>query len=243
MFKKILITTLSTVIVGAVGTSAYNAAVTPKPETEIANIPAPSSEIITPNMAADAVVEETDSEPLDQNQWQGNQGQDTQWQGSQEQGTQELNNQGQGNQWQGSQEQSTQELNNQGQGNQGNGRGGNGKGGNGNRGANQGSSTNADPQNGMVEWVTLHGTVSNYTVPYFTLTSDMGQTLTAQLGDLGFVEEIGFSLQDGDSVIITGYWDASSGFAVGTITLDETGQSFTLRDELGRPLWSGGRTN
>jgi hypothetical protein len=132
---------------------------------------------------------------------------------------------------------------NQEQGTQGQGNRGNGKGGNGNRGASRGNNVNADPQNGVIEWITVHGTVSEYSAPYFSLISDDGEMIAVQLGDLVFVEGLGLYLQDGDSVSITGYWDASGGLAVGMITVDATGQSFTLRDELGRPLWSGGRTS
>ncbi|MEN8171502.1 MAG: hypothetical protein ABFS03_01335 [Chloroflexota bacterium] len=238
MFKKILITTLSTVIVGAAGTSAYNAVVTQKAETGRENIPAVSLEVTAPETAAEKTLEgtsPTDASGLgSENQFFGgqndalNDGQGYQGTGNQGNGNQGIDSQGNGN----------QDIDSQGNGNRGN-----GKGGNGNRGANRGGGENADPQNGLVEWVTFHGTVSDYAAPYFTLTNDDGQTLPAQLGDLGFVEGLGLYLEDGDVVSLTGYWDASGGFAVGIITLDETGQSFTLRDELGRPLWSGGRTN
>jgi len=130
---------------------------------------------------------------------------------------------------------------NQGQESQGQGNRGNGKGGN--RGASQGNNVNANPQNGLIEWIMFHGTVSEYRAPYFTLINDDGEKIPAQLGDLVFIEGLGLYLQDGDRVSIKGYWDASDGFAVGMITLDATGQSFTLRDDFGRPLWSGGRTS
>ncbi|MBE9524498.1 MAG: hypothetical protein IMY76_05330 [Chloroflexi bacterium] len=217
MFKKILITVLSTVVVGAVGTSTYNAFANPNLDAEVESIPDESTEI---NSSDFAPVKEVNSEEqgsdltaLDSEaQFFGNQG--------------DALNQGQG-------------QDTQGQGTQGQGNRGNGKGGNGNRGASRGNDANANPQNGLIEWITLHGTVSNYSAPYFTLISDDGEMISAQLGDLVFVEELGLTLQDGDKVSITGYWDASSGFAVGTITLDASGESFRLRDDLGRPLWSG----
>ncbi len=213
MIKKILITVLSTAIVGAVGASTYNTVIKPNLDAEVESLPVGSTEMTASEMIP-AEEATSDQQPADQValdseiQLFGNQGNTL----------------------------------NQGQESQGQGNRGNGKGGNGNRGASRGNNVNANPQNGLIEWITFHGTVSEYSAPYFTLINDDGEMIPAQLGDLVFVEGLGLYLQDGDRVSITGYWDASGGFAVGMITLDATGQSFTLRDELGRPLWSGGRT-
>jgi hypothetical protein len=96
-----------------------------------------------------------------------------------------------------------------------------------------------NPQNGLTEWVTVQGVVSNYTAPNFTLTTTDGQAIAIQLGNLNYLSTLGLSLKDGDSVTLTGYYDSSGSFAVGTLTLDATGQTFTLRDEAGRPAWRG----
>jgi hypothetical protein len=135
------------------------------------------------------------------------------------------------------------------QGYGGNGRRGNGAAGNGNgAGRWQGSNGNGtagayatpNPQNGFVEWSTFQGVVSSFSPPNFTLVSADGQTISAQLGNQGYVDSLGLTLVDGESVTVIGYWDNSGSLAVGQITLDASGQTFVLRDDLGRPLWGGG---
>jgi len=95
-------------------------------------------------------------------------------------------------------------------------------------------------QNGLTEWTTVQGVVSNYAAPNFTLTTADGQVLAIQLGNLNYVNSLGLIMKDGDSITLTGFYDPSGAFAVGTLTLDATGQTFTLRDEYGRPAWRGG---
>jgi hypothetical protein len=85
----------------------------------------------------------------------------------------------------------------------------------------------------------VQGVVSNYAAPNFTLTTSDGQAIAVQLGNLNYLSTLGLSLKEGDSVTLTGYYDPSGSFAVGTLTLDNTGQTFTLRDESGRPAWRG----
>ncbi len=123
---------------------------------------------------------------------------------------------------------------------QGNGNGGGyGKHG---RNANSNNNVNAtpNPQNGMTELLTFSGTVSNYAAPVFTLTTSDGKTINAQLGNLNYLSSLGLSLTNGEAVTVTGFWDASGSFAVQQITLNSSGQTFSLRDDLGRPLWRGG---
>ncbi|MGB9673976.1 MAG: hypothetical protein ACPL3P_07540 [Anaerolineales bacterium] len=120
--------------------------------------------------------------------------------------------------------------------------------GNGNRRHGQQFNTNGsrdayatpNPQNGMGELLTFSGTVSNFAAPNFTLITSDGQTINAQLGNLNYVSSLGLSLTNGESVTVVGYWDPSGSFAVQKITDETTGQTYTLRDDLGRPLWRGG---
>jgi hypothetical protein len=100
-----------------------------------------------------------------------------------------------------------------------------------------------NPQNGLTEWITLQGVVSNYAAPNFTLTTSEGQAIAVQLGNLNYLSTLGLSLKDTDQVTLTGYYDPSGSFAVGTLTLDATGQTFTFRDESGRPAWRGNGGN
>jgi hypothetical protein len=115
------------------------------------------------------------------------------------------------------------------------------------RGASRGSGTGAgvaDPQAAQKESLTLHGVVSNYAAPNFTLITDDGQSVTVQLGNQRFVSELGIILPEGQAVTLVGFYEAGDLFAASAITLDASGQTYTLRDQAsGRPLWAGGPKN
>jgi hypothetical protein len=129
-----------------------------------------------------------------------------------------------------------------GQGGQGRGAGNGGGGGRGQgaQGQQGGGSGVPNPQNGLTEWVTISGVVSNLAVPDLTLVTDDGQTIVVQLGSASYLSSIGLSLSEGDAVTLNGFYETGGSLAVGSITIDATGQTFTLRDELGRPTWRGG---
>jgi hypothetical protein len=109
------------------------------------------------------------------------------------------------------------------------------------RGSQGGGTGVPAPQNGLTEWVTYSGEVMAYTAPTFTLVTDSGETISAELGNISYVEQLGLVLQVGDQVSVTGFWDVNGGLALKSLTLDATGQTFALRDDLGRPLWAGGK--
>ncbi len=181
MLKKIAIAALSTVVLGAVGMSAYNS---------VAGETAPSA----------AVIEESQIAPaFGAGQGYGN-------------GPVSASGQGQG-----------------------------GKGYHGGRtdwtpGAGDGT---PNPQANVSEWLTLQGTVSNFTLTSFVLEADEG-LIPVQLGNSYFVENLGLTLQPGDRVTVTGFWESPEQFTARQVTLDATGQIFVLREESGRPLWAGG---
>ncbi|MBK8048687.1 MAG: hypothetical protein IPK16_17130 [Anaerolineales bacterium] len=95
----------------------------------------------------------------------------------------------------------------------------------------------AAPQNNFGAWQTLTGTVSKYAAPNFVLTTADGQEIAAQLGNLSFVNQIGLELADGQTVTVVGGTDKSAGFAIKSIIVD--GITYDLRDDAGRPLWTG----
>ena len=115
--------------------------------------------------------------------------------------------------------------------------------GNGNRfgGQNQVQAAVNDPQpqNGLTEWLTYRGTVSDLEAPFFNLRLADGQVIPVELGSLSYLNQLGLSVQNGDNVTVTGFWDANGALTSGQITL-ASGESFSLRDELGRPSWRGG---
>jgi len=112
------------------------------------------------------------------------------------------------------------------------------------RGASQGAGTQTgvpNPQASQNESITLHGVVSNYAAPTFTLITDDGQSIAVQLGNQRFVTDLGIVLQEGDVVTLVGFYETSDSFAASTLTLDASGQIYTLRDQAtGRPIWAGG---
>jgi hypothetical protein len=54
----------------------------------------------------------------------------------------------------------------------------------------------------------------------------------------GWLQEQGFNLAAGDEVQVSGFYENDEFKAV-TITRLSDGQAITLRDEFGRPMWSG----
>ena len=119
---------------------------------------------------------------------------------------------------------------------------GQGNGQSGRPGGAQGDGTGVpSPQNALTEWVSFSGEVTAIALPQFTLLADDGQEIPAELGNISYIEQLGLDLQVGDQVSVIGFWDPNGGFALKSLTLDETGQTFVLRDEYARPLWSGGK--
>lgn len=90
--------------------------------------------------------------------------------------------------------------------------------------------------------VTYTGTVSAYAAPQFTLLTAQGESLLVQLGNQKSLADLGLTLQDGDSVTVTGFIDENGALAVTSLTLDATGETFTFRSGSGGPpAWAGGR--
>lgn len=96
------------------------------------------------------------------------------------------------------------------------------------------------PQNGLTDWVTLQGTISEIANPGFTLLTTDGQSVAVELGNQNYVAGLGLTLAVGDEVTLVGFNDPGGAFTVGQLTLAATGQTFALRNEMGRPLWAGG---
>jgi hypothetical protein len=97
-------------------------------------------------------------------------------------------------------------------------------------------------QAGVEEWLTLTGVVSGVDQTSLTLTTGDGQTLTLELGQPRFWTSQGVELQTGDAIEVLGF-EADEGdglvFQATTITRLSDGATVQLRDADGRPLWSG----
>jgi len=98
------------------------------------------------------------------------------------------------------------------------------------------------PQANVEEWLTLTGVVSSVDQTSLTLISDDGQTLTLELGQPRFWTSQGLELQAGDAVEVLGF-EADEGyglvFQTASITRLSDGATIQLRDADGRPLWAG----
>jgi hypothetical protein len=122
-----------------------------------------------------------------------------------------------------------------------------GQGGSGYRGGQNGSSTgttgagvqqnNADISGAS----TITGTVSAYDLATLTVSTSDGQIVVVQLGNSSYSQTIGFAPQIGQSVTVVGFPGDQGLFSAITVTVD--GKAYAFRDELGRPLWAGGKGN
>jgi hypothetical protein len=119
--------------------------------------------------------------------------------------------------------------------------GGNGQGGSG-RGQGTGSSgaqgTGVPEADHPVEaWMTVTGEVVSLEGGELTVQTTDGEVV-AHLGPEWYWEEQGISLDAGDQVSVTGFYEGDE-FEVGRIENLTSGESVTLRDDTGRPMWAG----
>jgi hypothetical protein len=68
-----------------------------------------------------------------------------------------------------------------------------------------------------------------------------GEKLVIGTGPVDLASQ-GFALQIGEPVQVRGYWEAGE-FKATQLTRLTTGQTFALRDDLGRPVWAGAGRN
>jgi hypothetical protein len=58
----------------------------------------------------------------------------------------------------------------------------------------------------------------------------------------GYLDEVGYTIQNGEQLLVTGFWEDGE-FKASEITRSADGASIVLRDEFGRPMWSGAVRN
>lgn len=88
---------------------------------------------------------------------------------------------------------------------------------------------------------TITGIVSAYDLVSLTVQTSDGQIVVVQLGNSQYASSLAFSPQVGQSVLVYGFPGDQGLFSAISVTVD--GQIYAFRDELGRPLWAGGRGN
>ena len=113
-----------------------------------------------------------------------------------------------------------------------------GQGGQGQRGQGQGGSLNGtgEPQAEVEEWVTVEGIVLE--TAELVVETEAGEMVQVGMGPSHYREAQGFALSEGDRVRVSGYWEDGE-FKAGEVENLSTGETITLRDAYGRPMWSG----
>jgi hypothetical protein len=99
----------------------------------------------------------------------------------------------------------------------------------------------AAPQASVGDPWTAAGKITTLDTIGFTLSASDGTSYYVELGPASYWQAQGVTLAVGDSVTINGY-AADGQYHAGTVTLG-SGKTLTLRDQAGRPLWSGGAGN
>lgn len=87
---------------------------------------------------------------------------------------------------------------------------------------------------------TLTGTVASVNENALTVKPTDGAHLVIENRPWWFAQEQKFTAQVGDQIKVTGFWYDGT-FEVSHIENVTTGKTVQLRDEYGRPGWSGGR--
>jgi hypothetical protein len=93
-------------------------------------------------------------------------------------------------------------------------------------------------QEPIEEWYTYSGTVAQVPAAGVDLVLETAEgELVIGTGPSALTEQ-GIEVQEGDELEVVGYWEDDE-FKAAEITLLATGQTVVLRDEWGRPAWSG----
>lgn len=85
-------------------------------------------------------------------------------------------------------------------------------------------------------WTSIAGTVI-YLDNDTTLQTEDGEVVV-HVGPTWYLDSQGFQVSVGDEVVVTGFYEGDV-FEVGAIENQTTGDTLTLRDEAGHPLWAG----
>jgi hypothetical protein len=88
------------------------------------------------------------------------------------------------------------------------------------------------------EWLTIKGTVVGVDSYTLLVQTEAGKEITLDGRTWSFAQESGISAQIGDEVILAGFYEGED-LEVGRIDNVTTGQTVSIREEGGRPLWAG----
>jgi hypothetical protein len=88
------------------------------------------------------------------------------------------------------------------------------------------------------EWLTLQGTVASVNADSLVVQTTGGEQVTVDNRAWWFAQDQGFTAQAGDQVTVVGFYEDGD-LEVGQIDDLTSGQTVSIRDESGRPLWAG----
>lgn len=100
---------------------------------------------------------------------------------------------------------------------------------------------NADGQAVEAEWLTKNGSVESVNDDLWVVTLSDGESLEFKGRMISFMAEQGFTVSVNEKLTMNGFVEGTA-FEVGRIENETTGQSISIRDEAGHPLWSGNRS-
>ena len=121
----------------------------------------------------------------------------------------------------------------------GNGAGNSGAGGNQGNGG-QGSGTDAGSGQAVIkDWINVEGTVTKVDPDVLTISIENGSIVEIANRPWRFALEQGFTTAVSHRIAVMGFYEEGNEFEVGQITDLSTGESITVREANGRPLWAG----
>lgn len=91
------------------------------------------------------------------------------------------------------------------------------------------------------EWVTDHATIVSVEDYLWAVTLEDGTTIEIDGRTLSYLQELGFTVNPGDSLILTGFFDEDGIYEIGQVENLTTGEIAVIRTDSGTPLWSGGQ--
>lgn len=90
-----------------------------------------------------------------------------------------------------------------------------------------------------LEWVTLEGKVTTVDPVTITITTLDGTPITLENRPWQYALSTGFSAKAGDTLKLTGFYETPGAFTAARIQNLTSSASVVLRDNTGRPMWSG----
>ena len=99
----------------------------------------------------------------------------------------------------------------------------------------------ADGQAAESEWLTKNGWVDSVNDSIWIITLSDGESLELKGRKVTFMIEQGFVVAVNDNLFMKGFLEGAD-FEVASIVNETTGQTVSIRDQTGQPLWAGNQS-